>query len=79
VLVLPDGLDVLLEEVDVGPHLHLGGSFEVLVECPELLDGGDVGHGVQTVFETVALRELLIPELQRVKQGQRLIGLLHNI
>lgn len=78
-LVLPDWLDVLLEEVDVGTHLHLGRSFEVLVECPELFNGGDVGHGVQTVFEAVALRELLVPELQRMKQGQRLIGLLHNI
>ena len=65
-LVFPDGLDVLLEEVEIGFVVEQGGALEVLIVGPKLFDGRDVRYGLKTLFKAaLALHEVLIPKFQR--------------
>ena len=65
VIVFPDRLDILLEEVQVWTHRECWGSFEVLIVVPKLLNGGDIGKRVQAVLEPVlAFDKTLVPELE---------------
>lgn len=79
VVILPNRFDFLLKEVNIGSYLHVRWSFEVLVESPELFNRSNVSYRMETIFKTVALWKLLIPKLQRMKQRESLVGLLHNI
>lgn len=65
VFVLPNWFDVLSEEVDVRAHWQFGGSLEVLIVCPEVLDRGDNSDWLKAVFEgAFSLDEVLVPKLE---------------
>lgn len=65
VIVFPDWLDILLEEVQVRTNREVFGSFEVLIVVPKLLNSGDIGERVQAVLEPVlAFDKTLVPELE---------------
>ena len=64
--ILPNRLDTVLEKVNVGAFFELAGSFEVLIESPEVFNSIDLSNGEKTVLEiTFSLNEVLVPELER--------------
>jgi hypothetical protein len=65
VYIFPDGLHLLLEQVNVGSYWQLGGSFEVLIIRPKVLDGLNDCNRLQALLEGIfSLDEVLIPKLE---------------
>ena len=68
--VLPDGLDLFLEGVEVDVVLEVTGPLEVLVQVPEGGDGSGDADGQQTLVEVLLGWLVLVPELDGSLQLQ---------
>lgn len=68
--VLPDGLDTLLEQIEVRVIFVLARPLAVLIDGPEFLYGVDGGNRHQTLVEVLLARLVLVPEFQLRMQFQ---------
>ena len=65
IFVFPDWLDVWLEKVNVWSFFELAWSLEMLIECPQVFNCGNLSDGKKGILEiTFSLNEILIPKLK---------------